>query len=144
MCKNICTNRCRTAPDKAFRGYKPAHHCYFHGVKLHLLVVSGGFIAEFWLMLGSWHDLTGLYEMALDIPCGCALMLERGYTNYGAEDVLRAAEGLDGFLADCRSRYSTARCKTGSRAVRNASRVRSTGMSGCTPIPSMRRLPAVS
>ena len=95
VCENIRANRCRIAPDKALRGYKPAHRCYFHGVKVHLLVASGGFIVEFWLTPGSWHDLTGLYGMALDIPCGCALMMDRGYTDYGAEDLLREAEGLE-------------------------------------------------
>jgi hypothetical protein len=67
-------------------------------VKVHLLVASGGFIVAFWLTLGSWHDLTGLYGMALDIPCGCALRMDRGYTDYGAEDLLREAEGLEGYL----------------------------------------------
>jgi len=32
VCENIRANRCRLAPDKAFRGYKPAHRCYFHEV----------------------------------------------------------------------------------------------------------------
>ena len=50
---------------------------------------------EFWLTPGSWHDLTGLYGMALDIPCGCALMMDRGYTDYVAKDLLREAEGLE-------------------------------------------------
>ena len=95
VCENIRANRCRIAPDKAFRGYKPAHRCYFHGVKVHLLVASGGFIAAFWLTPSSWHDLTGLYGMALDIPRGRALMMDRGYTDYVAEDLLREAEGLE-------------------------------------------------
>jgi hypothetical protein len=33
--------------------------------------------------------------MALDIPEGCALFMDRGYTDYGAEDLLREAEGLE-------------------------------------------------
>ena len=95
VCENIRANRCRLAPEKAFRGYRASHRDYFHGVKVHLLVASGGFIVEFWLTPGSWHDLTGLYGMALDIPCGCALMMDRGYTDYVAEDLLREAEGLE-------------------------------------------------
>jgi hypothetical protein len=95
VCENIRANRCRIAPEKAFRGYRASHRDYFHGVKVHLLVASGGFIAAFWLTPGSWHDLTGLYGMALDIPCGCALMMDRGYTDYVAEDLLREAEGLE-------------------------------------------------
>ena len=95
VCENIRANHCRIAPEKAFRGYRAAHRDDFHGVKVHLWVASGGFIVEFWLTPGSWHDLTGLYGMALDIPCGCALVMDRGYTNYGAADLLREAEGLE-------------------------------------------------
>ena len=95
VCENIRANRCRIAPDKAFRGYKPAHRCYFHGVKVHLLVASGGFIAAFWLTPGSWHDLTGLYGMALDIPEGGRVLVDRGYTDYGAEGTLQEAEGIE-------------------------------------------------
>ena len=56
-----------------------------------------GFIAAFWLTPGSWHDLTGLYVMAFDIPCGCALMMDCGYTDYVAADLLREVEGLEGY-----------------------------------------------
>jgi hypothetical protein len=78
VCENIRANRCRIASEKAFRGYRASHRDYFHGVKVHLLVASGGLIAEFWLTPGSWHDLTGLDGMAWDIPEGCALLMERG------------------------------------------------------------------
>jgi hypothetical protein len=55
VCENICANRRRL--EKAFRGYRASHRDYFHGVKVHLWVASGGFIAAFWLTPGSWHDL---------------------------------------------------------------------------------------
>jgi hypothetical protein len=96
VCEHIRANRCRL--EKAFRGYRASHRDDFHGVKAHLWVASGGFIAAFWLTPGSWHDLTGLYGMALDIPCGCALMMHRGYTDYVVADLLREAEGLEGYL----------------------------------------------
>ena len=60
VCQHIRAHRGRIAPEKAFRGYRASHRDYFHGVKVHLLVAAGGFIVEFWLTLGSWHDLTGL------------------------------------------------------------------------------------
>jgi hypothetical protein len=78
VCENIRANRCRIASEKAFRGYRASHRDCFHGVKVHLLVASGGLIAEFWLTPGSWHDLTGLDGMVWDIPEGCALLMERG------------------------------------------------------------------
>jgi hypothetical protein len=111
VCENIRANRCRIAPDKAFRGYVPAHHHYFHGVKVHLWVASGGFVVEFWLTLGSWHDLTGLYGMALDIPCGCALMMDCGYTDYVAADLLREAEGLEVYLVRRETSVRYAGCR---------------------------------
>jgi hypothetical protein len=36
--------------------------------------------------------------MALDIPCGCALVMDCEYTDYVAEDLLREAEGLEVYL----------------------------------------------
>ncbi len=95
VCEHIRANRCRL--EKAFRGYRASHRDYFHGVKVHLWVASGGFIVAFWLTPGSWHDLTELYGMALDIPCGCALVMNCGYTDYVAADLLREAEGLEGY-----------------------------------------------
>jgi hypothetical protein len=47
VCKNIRANRCRIAPERAFRGYRASHRDDFHGVKMHLWVASGGFIAAF-------------------------------------------------------------------------------------------------
>ena len=108
VCENIRANRCRL--EKAFRGYRASHRDDFHGVKVHLLVASGGFIAAFWLTPGSWHDLTGLYGMALDIPCGCALMMDRGYTDYVAADLLREAEGLEVYLVRRETSVRYARC----------------------------------
>ena len=35
VCEHIRANRCRIAPEKAFRGYRAAHLDYFHGVKVH-------------------------------------------------------------------------------------------------------------
>jgi hypothetical protein len=109
VCEHIRANRCRL--EKAFRGYRASHRDYFHGVKVHLWVASGGFIVAFWLTLGSWHDLTGLYGTALDIPCGCALMMDCGYTDYVAEDLLREAEGLEGYLVRRQTSVRYAGCR---------------------------------
>jgi hypothetical protein len=69
-CETIRANRCRLAPDEAFRGYRVAHRDYFHGLKVPLLVASGGFIVAFWFTPGSWHDLTGLDGLALEVAEG--------------------------------------------------------------------------
>ncbi|MCX7602398.1 MAG: IS982 family transposase, partial [Meiothermus sp.] len=39
-------------------------------------------------------DVEGLYLLALDLPRGCELYVDRGYTDYQAEDDLAMAEGI--------------------------------------------------
>ena len=47
VCEHIRANRCRIAPEKAFRGYRASHRDYFHGVKVHLWVASGALLRRF-------------------------------------------------------------------------------------------------
>ncbi|WP_243455303.1 hypothetical protein [Meiothermus sp. CFH 77666] len=38
--------------------------------------------------------MEGLYRLPLDLPRGCELYVDRGYTDYQAEDDLAIAEGI--------------------------------------------------
>lgn len=93
-CENIRAPRSRLAPGKVYRGYIPSKRVFFHGYKLHLLVDDGQFICEVHLTPGSFHDLTSLLLLPLDIPEGKELYLDRGYESYSYEDLLREAQGL--------------------------------------------------
>lgn len=94
ICENIRAPRCRLAKDSSYRGYTPSKRVYFHGLKLHLLVASNQFICEIELTPGSTVDLDGLYLLPLDLPPGSELYVDRGYTDYWAEDDLQQAQGI--------------------------------------------------
>ena len=95
VCENIRANRCRIAPEKAFRGYRASHRDCFHGVKVHLLV--GGVWGLYCGVLADAWQLARLDRAVWDgvghSLWGC--VMDWGYTDYGAEDLLRAAEGLE-------------------------------------------------
>jgi len=59
-------------------------------VKLHLVASSDRFIREVELSPGATADVEGLYLMPLDLPQGSELYVDRGYTDYQAEDDLQA------------------------------------------------------
>ena len=73
VCENIRANRCKIAPGMEFRGWIPSHRKYFHGLKLYLLTSKKGFIKEFLILPGSWHDVARIYRMAINLPLGSCL-----------------------------------------------------------------------
>jgi hypothetical protein len=93
-CENIRAPRSRLFPHKVYRGFVPSKRVYFHGPKLHLLVDDGKFIHEVSLSPGSWHDLSSLLLLPLDLPEGAELYMDRGYESYLYEDLLREAQGI--------------------------------------------------
>jgi hypothetical protein len=56
--------------------------------------------------------------MALDIPCGCALMMDCGYTGDVAADLLREAEGLEGYPVRRETSVRYAGCRQGLAVVK--------------------------
>jgi hypothetical protein len=93
-CENIRAPRSRLFPHKVYRGFVPSKRVYFHGLKLHLLVDDGKFIHEVNLSPGSWHDLSPLLLLPLDLPEGAELYMDRGYESHLYEDLLREAQGI--------------------------------------------------
>jgi len=94
VCENIRANRCRLAPSKEFRGYVPAKRTYIHGLKLHIVASSKGFIKEFVITPASFHDIKGIYLLPLDLPEGSVLYADKAYNDYFVEDMLMEAEGI--------------------------------------------------
>ncbi|GAO74406.1 IS982 family transposase [Meiothermus ruber] len=94
VCENIRAPRCRLAPARIYRGYIPSKRSYFHGLKLHLVCTDNQWISEVLLTPGATADVEGLYRLPLDLPQGSELYVDRGYTDYQAEDDLAMAEGI--------------------------------------------------
>ncbi|HEU4740959.1 MAG TPA: transposase [Meiothermus sp.] len=59
-------------------------------MKLHLLASNDQFICEVGLSPGATADVDGLYLLLLDLAEGSELYVDRGYTDYQAEDDLQA------------------------------------------------------
>jgi hypothetical protein len=95
VCENIRANRSKLAPEKTYRGYTASKRQYFHGLKLHLVTTDSQFIVEAELTVGSVADVWGLYGLTLDLPEGSELYVDRGYTDYLAEDNLLGAEAIE-------------------------------------------------
>jgi len=95
VCENIRANRCKLAPSKEFRGYIPAKRTYIHGLKLHIVASSKGFIKEFVITPASYHDIKGLYLLPLNLPEGSTLYADKAYNNYFVEELLREVEGIN-------------------------------------------------
>jgi len=81
-------------PREVYRGYIPSKRVYFHGLKLHLLADDGRFVHELNLTPGSFHDLTSLLLLPLEVEEGKELYLDRGYESHLHEDLLREAQGV--------------------------------------------------
>lgn len=91
VCLNIRAPRSKLAPGRVYRGYIPSQRVYFHGYKLHLRVDDRRFIHEMGLTPGSFHDLSSLFLLPLQIEEGKPLYLNRGYpSDVGEEGLLEA------------------------------------------------------
>jgi hypothetical protein len=90
VCHNRRASRCRLYQDagNAYWGYCAAKEEYYYGLKAHVIVTHSGRPVEVILLCGCSGDLTGLKEMALDLPTGAQLYGDKAYTDYEYEEQL--------------------------------------------------------
>jgi Transposase DDE domain len=93
VCDNIRIRRCRLYPleehGETFRGYLCSKRRYFYGLRVHLVVSGAGEPVEFSLAAGSQADVTVFKDLELDLPEGSIIYADKGYTDYGYEDLLQ-------------------------------------------------------
>src|SRR5690348_9965737 len=70
VCHNQRAKRCHLYQDPAgaYWGYCAAKEEYYYGLKAHVIVTASGRPVEVLLLCGCSADLTGLKEMALNLP----------------------------------------------------------------------------
>lgn len=90
VCHNQRARNSRLYQDAAgaYWGYCAAKEEYYYGLKAHVIVTATGRPVEVLLLCGCSADLTGMKEMALDLPTGCCLYGDKAYTDYGYEERL--------------------------------------------------------
>lgn len=94
VCHNIRIKRCQLfakAHKEAFRGYCASKKSYFFGFKVQLLITGHGAPVEFVLTPGSMADQVGFRHLHLDLPPGSLIHADKGYNDYGEEDLIRQA-----------------------------------------------------
>lgn len=91
VCHNIRIRRCKLFPrehKESFRGYCASKKSYFFGFKVQLLVTGVGEPVEFVLTPGSMADTVGFRLLELDLEAGSLIHADKGYNDYGEEDLL--------------------------------------------------------
>lgn len=104
VCHNIRIKRCRIYQDESYRGYCAAKKEYFYGLRIHLLVTAEGQPVEFILAAGSHNDALVLKEFEFDLPSGAIIYGDKGYNDYGFEELL--LESLEVHLLPIRKKNS--------------------------------------
>lgn len=94
VCDNIRINRCRIVSDERYRGKLSSKRRFFYGVRVQIMATSDGIPLEFCILPGSYADLQGMAELALDLPDSAELFVDAGYNFYEWEDYLREVENL--------------------------------------------------
>lgn len=94
-CDNYRICRCRLYPRKkhgeAFRGYVASKRRYFYGLRLHLLMTTGGLPVEVMLAPGSEADIAAFRRLPLDLPGGATVFADKGYLDQHEEALLQGA-----------------------------------------------------
>lgn len=91
VCDNIRISRCKILQGEVFRGKHAAMRRYFYGVKVQIMTLDG-IPVEFCLVPGSEHDSQALGKLPFDVAPESSIYMDAGYTDYGSEDDLFAAE----------------------------------------------------
>ena len=91
-CDNIRIAGAKLLKGKQWHGKQTSMRRYFYGVKVQLLVTSGGIPVEFGFVPGSEHDSLALRKLPLELPAESEVFADSAYTNYEIEDQLMEAD----------------------------------------------------
>lgn len=94
VCDNVRIRRCRLVRGEQFRGRAAAKRRYFYGVKVQVVTTAEGIPVELAFLPGAANDTRGLGLLPLSLPAGSEVFMDAGYTDYGAEDAAREADGV--------------------------------------------------
>ena len=96
-CDNYRIRRSRLYPLRehggAFRGYVASKRRYFYGLRVHLLMTTGGLPVEVMLAPGSEADIAAFRRLPLALPPGSRIFADAGYLDQH-EEALLAEAGL--------------------------------------------------
>lgn len=88
VCENIRIFHSKIYREEEYRGYQASKKRYFYGLKVHMVVTTGGRPIEFIFSPGSCSDIKAFKRLDLDLPEGSTIYADKAYTDYNEEDFL--------------------------------------------------------
>ena len=104
VCDNIRIGKSKLLSGEDYRGYIASKKRYFYGIRIHLIADKDGIPVEWVFLPGEANDVRGFHALPLNLPPGSELYVDKGYTDYQAEDNMAEADEI--YLMALRKRNS--------------------------------------
>ena len=95
VCDNIRISRSRLVKGEEYRGKIASKRRFFFGFRVQLVTTRDKQPVQFFILPGSYVDVTALQMMSLDLPVGSEVYGDAGYTDYEQEDLYAECEGIE-------------------------------------------------
>ena len=104
VCHNIRIPNCKILKGEKYRGKCVSKREYFYVFKVQLIITYDGLPVEYFIVAGSFSDITAFKSMNISLPGGSELYADSAYTDYSLEDDYREIEKIN--LCVCRKSNS--------------------------------------
>ena len=94
VCDNIRISRSRLVGGQEYRGKIASKRRFFFGFRVQLITTLDKQLVHFFILPGSYVDVTALQMMHMDLPVGSEVFGDAGYTDYEQEELYRDCEGV--------------------------------------------------
>ena len=94
VCDNIRIGRSRLVEGEDYRGKIPSIRRYFFGFRVQLITTLNKQPVQFFILPGSYGDVTALQMMRLELPRGSEVFGDAGYTDYEQEALYADCEQI--------------------------------------------------
>ena len=94
VCDNIRIGRSRLVKGEEYRGKIASKRRFFFGFRIQLVTTADKQPVQFFILPGSYVDVTALQMMHLNLPTGSEVFGDAGYTDYEQEDLYADCEQI--------------------------------------------------
>ena len=94
VCDNIRIGRSRLVKGEEYRGKMPSKRRFFFGFRVQLVTTAEKQPVQFFILPGSYVDVTALQMMHLHLPAGSEVFGDAGYTDYEQEELYADCEKI--------------------------------------------------
>lgn len=94
VCDNIRIGRSRLVKGEEYRGKIASKRRFFFGFRVQLVTTRAKQPVQFFILPGSYVDVTALQMMHLDLPVGSEVFGDAGYTDYEQEELYTDCEQI--------------------------------------------------